>query len=173
MPYWNISLNDAPLDLDHLEPLGLKCPCESIGRDLRIDVMFTNHCFTVAFDEGVHEDAVRIMDHKQARAFDQQRYEHSRLLPAIVNALPDSKVHQTPEFRNYVYYGQAPLGDGRALQMFFRIKRSKRPGYDLDVVIESAYVANELASRKRPNAIRFRILALKVLRGEKIRFAPR
>ena len=95
----------------------------------------------------------------------------------MVALLPAAKVHQTPERRNYVYYGEAPLDDGRALQMFFRLSRAggraQELGCDLDMFVESAYVADELVKRKRPSSIRFLLLAYKVLRGEEVRFAAR
>jgi hypothetical protein len=92
----------------------------------------------------------------------------------MIANLPDAKVHQTPERRNYVYYAAATVEDGRLLQMFFRLSRADGTAkQDLERFVKSAYLGNGMAKRRRPSAIRFRILAFKVLRGEKAEFAPR
>ena len=116
------------------------------------------------------------MDHKTPRAFDQRRYDLSKNLPGIIRALPTIKVHQTPEQRNYLYFCALTELEDEEYLVFFSMKRAhKGQDHHLELFVESAYPARTGAppTRKRPNAIRFAILALKVYKGEPVRFAAR
>ena len=116
------------------------------------------------------------MDHKTPRAFDQRRYDLSKNLPQLIRALPTAKVHQTPERRNYVYFSVLTELDGEEYLVFFSLKKAhKGQNHDLELFVESAYPSemDAVPSRRRPNAIRFAILALKVYKGEPVRFAAR
>ena len=95
MPYFAHSIGSVPLDLDHLEPRTLAFFVERVGRELAIDVRFSNHTFTVAFAEDVHDPAHRIMDRSRPRAYDPERHALSRGLPAMIDALPGTAVHLT------------------------------------------------------------------------------
>ena len=59
---------------------------------------------------------------------------------------------------------------------FFSLKKAHREhAHHLELFVESAYPAGVGAAsvRKRPNAIRFSILVLKVYKGEPVSFAAR
>jgi IS30 family transposase len=146
------------------------------GTEMTCHVRFSNHCFTEEFDPACHGQTLLVMDHKRARAFDRRRYELSRNLPAMVAALPAATVHQTPERRNYLYYVTLaePTDPDGLYQMFFTLRKAGRAGpQHLELFVESAYAAAGTVRLKRPNAIRFAVLAWKIHKGEAIRFAPR
>jgi len=180
-PYWPpLTIDGAAIDLMHLEPRHLSCPIKERAEGLEINVRFSNHCFTEAFDPASHGQDLIVMDHLRPRAFDRRRYELSRHLPAMVAALPGATVHQTPERRNFLYcvtlpepVQPGPEADG-IYQMFFTLRKAaKASRQQLDLFVESAYAGPGTVRVKRPNAIRFAVLAWKVYKGEAIRFAPR
>lgn len=171
MAYFDHAIGGVSLDLAHLEPRGLTLPVRNLGRDLTVDVRFTNHCFTVAFEEGVHDRAALIWDHKRPRAYDRERHELSRGLPAMVDALPGSAVHLTRSDRNYVYFAAVTTPAGQHYPMFFGLRRSPAGApRDLALVVESAYpVLDRQAVLQGATKIRFEVLCAKVFRGEQVR----
>jgi hypothetical protein len=164
------------VSVDHLAPMTIRCPCESIGRELLIDVDFANHCYTKKFVEGVHEIEQIILTEAEDRhrVFCPIRYELSSQLPDLIRALPNHKVHQTSQARNYVYIVPLRIRN-RPYEIYFMLQRAPSDSAaDLRLTVESAYVADDGSNvRKRPNKIRFMILAHKVLTKQRIRFAPR
>lgn len=176
--YWPpLVINGTPIDLDHLEPLFLDCPTPDQSSELRINVRFSVHCFTEGGDDlALLDPALLIMDHKTPRAFDQRRYDLSKNLPKIIGTLPKVKVHQTPERRNYLYFSTLTELVGMEYLTFFRLKKAQREHkHHLELFVESAYpsATGTMSARRRPHAIRFSILALKVYKGEAVRFAAR
>ena len=153
----------------------IACPCADIGRDLAVSVAFSNHCYTEGFDAERHgPEQIIARDAGGPRVFCPIRHGLSIRLPDIVTRLPDEKVYQTTQRRNYVY--AAPLDiEGQVYDVFFMLQRAEKvPDIDLRMTIESAYPVDVPIPRpKRPNAIRFKVLAYKVLRREQVRFAPR
>lgn len=140
MAYFNHAIDGVTLDLSHLEPRSLRLFVNNVGRELAIDVRFSNHCFTVTFEEGRHNPRHLIWDHKHRRAYDPERHELSRQLPIIVDKLPSVAVHMTPTDRNYVYLAKVTMEDGRHYPMYFNLRRAPS-GHEqqLLMVVESAY----------------------------------
>jgi hypothetical protein len=172
--YWpRLVILDVVVDLSHLEPFILACPTTVRESALRINVRFSNHCFSEEFREEVHAEGLVVMDRKRKRAFDRVRYNLSRNLPQLIRQLPGAKVHQTFEQRNYVYAASVVDLEGHVYEVYFTLRRADG-GVDLHLFVESAYAVEQAAPRsKRPNAIRFKVLAAKIFKGEKVRFAPR
>lgn len=170
-----IIFNGKKFPIGHLAPMTIACPCEDIGRDLAILVSFSNHCYTEGFDGGRHDPGLIIVrDGGGPRVFCPIRHELSSRLPGIIRNFPTQKVYQTAQQRNYVY--SAPLDiDGKIYEVFFMLQRAERlPGVDIRMTIESAYPADAPNPRpNRPNAIRFKVLAHKIVRRQPVRFAPR
>jgi hypothetical protein len=168
----------AGMSLDHLfgEPLIFQCPCEDIGRDLNIRVHFTPHVYTESYDDSIHTpDQIIYSEGKDRhRVFCPIRYKLSLELPELVCDLPKWKVHQTAERRNYVHVVQLEVSN-QFYEIYFMLQRAAGGDeVDLRLTVESAYpveVATPLP--KRPRAIRFFVLARKVLRNEPIHFAAR
>ncbi len=68
MAYFDDEVRGTRLDLAHLEPRTLAPFVRTIGRELTIDVRFSKHCFTVAFDDNLHDRADLIWDHRRPPA---------------------------------------------------------------------------------------------------------
>jgi hypothetical protein len=88
--------------------------------------------------------------------------------------LPEKKVHQTPEERNFVYLVPLTI-ERKNYEIYFMLQRARpKDDEDLRLTVESAYPSeNATTFRKRPNSIRFQILAHKIFTKSPIRFAPR
>lgn len=153
----------------------IACPCDGMDRDLAVAVSFSNHCYTEGFDPTRHDNAqIIVRDGGGPRVFCPVRHGLSLRLPAIVDRFPDEKVYQTSSRRNYVF--AVPLEIERQIyEVYFMLQRAETASMvDLRLTIESAYPVDAPTPRpKRPNAIRFKVLARKVLRRERIHFAPR
>jgi len=171
----SITFGGAEVSIDHLAPMQMGCSCPNIGRTLTIKVAFSHHCYTEGFDADKHErKQIIVRDGSGPRVFCPIRHDLSFRLPQIVRSIPNNRVYQTAQQRNYVY--AIPLDiKGQIYEVFFMLQNAERvAGIDLRMTIESAYPVNApLPLPKRPNAIRFTILAYKVLRREPVRFAAR
>ncbi len=170
MAYFNYIVDGSALDLAHLEPRSLTFFVQKLARDLTVDVRFSNHCFTCKFDETRHVAAYLIMDHRQRRAYDAERYELSHRLPSIVDALPSAAVYLTPTDRNYVYLAKTITDEGRQYPMYFNLRRAPREYHaQLLMIVESAYpVADRRKVLAGTTKISFAVLCTKVYRGEKV-----
>jgi len=154
-------------DLAHLDPFRFEVSSTKVPRPLRINVRFTNHCFSEAFDPTRHPvDEPVISDGRRRRAFCPDRYDLSLRLPTLMRGLADSttRVHETAARRNWMYAAiiKVPVA-GTRYQIFFEMRRTspeRRRLQDLDMVVESAYAANP--TRPEPNIlgpVRFALLA--------------
>lgn len=175
--YWQpLTIAEKLIDLTHLEPKRVTCAIDGREDPLLMHARFSNHCFTVSFKDGLHQASHLIMDHKQRRAFDEQRYELSRHLPGIIDDLPNFKVYQARDknrgSQNFVFSHSIVSLTGTDYSVFFSIKKRGGDAH-LDLFVESAYPLNRAQSVKRSGAIRFRVLATKVFKGERVDFAPR
>lgn len=177
MPYWpEIFIKGSALDLRHLSPFTFECstPADAKPDFLTVNVRYSNHVFSEEFDAAVHAEDTVIWDHKRKRAFCQERYDLSFELPKLLEGLSSSKVHQTASRRNYLFFRALSKLAGREYQIYFTLKKQKSNRGDVDLYVESAYASDEPAQmRKRPNSIRFSMLALKVYRGQPVKFSAR
>jgi len=165
-----------------LVPLGhmtqrmeILCPCEQLERDLKIRVTFQNHCYTQKYDPNVHKstDICLTEGKDRHRVFCPIRYALSHKLPSIVKELPSKKVLQTSQARNYVYAVRLEL-ENKDYEIYFMLQLAQpEDEADLRLTVESAYPNGSHNFRKRPNQIRFAVLAHKVLTRQTVRFAPR
>ncbi|OPY96833.1 hypothetical protein A5906_00485 [Bradyrhizobium sacchari] len=156
--------------------MSITCPCELIGRDLLIEVDFANHCYTEKFVEGVHtiEQILLTEAEDRHRVFCPVRYGLSKQLPDLIKELPKCRVHQTSQSRNYVFVVPLKL-QGKPYEIYFMLQRSAGgTAFDLRLTVESAYIDDDGSNvRRRPNKIRFVVLAHKVLTNQPVKFAPR
>jgi hypothetical protein len=167
------------IPLQHLDPHILQCPITEpqLPNPLLINVRYSDHCFSEKFDPATHTPDLllpRQPNSKDLRAFDQIRHALSLSLPGLVGDLPTRRVNFTSEPRNYVYavslshpdpaYGQVPYG------VFFQLKRAGAGAIHLDLTVVSAYSAGDttIGIRKRPDHIRFLVLAAKTYRGQPV-----
>ncbi|NEW92304.1 hypothetical protein [Rhodopseudomonas sp. BR0M22] len=164
------------MPIGHLAPMRIACPCAPMNRELLIDVGFANHCYTEKFIKGIHSpDQIVVTEARDRhRVFCPVRYKLSFRLPKLIEALPRSKVHQTSQRRNYVYVVRLEL-EKRPYEIYFMLQRAANNAEaDLRLMVESAYLAEAGSNvSRRPNSIRFMILAYKILANQPVRFAPR
>jgi hypothetical protein len=162
-------------DLSHLNPFVFEAASAKMPRPLRVNVRFTNHCYSEAFDPTRHapEDPT-IQDGVRRRVFAPERYALSQHLPGLIRGLasPGTRVHETAARRNWMYAAamEIPVTNTR-YQIFFELRRTmpeRRRFQDLDMVVESAYPADP--NRPAPNVLgrmNFLLLAGSVYLGVK------
>ena len=164
----------AFVEFAHLEPFQFMVVTEARPGGATIDVRFSNHCFSEAYDENHHTGPiVDVWDRGQRRIFSQDRYDLSLDLKGIVETFATGPVFQTPE-ANFVRV-VAPGKNGPAeYRVYFNAKRGGGQGVsDVSLFIESAYAPNpakQVLSTARMTKVRFAVLVDKTIRGEKLRF---
>jgi hypothetical protein len=135
-----------------------------------------HHCYTRKYDPAIDDpDDIIVTEAKdRRRVFCPVRYELSLYLPKVLPELPNSRVHQTLQSRNDVYVVPLEIGEN-SYEIYFMLQRAAPDDTaDLRLTVESAYRSDgPLNLRKRPNRIRFAVLAHKVLTNQPVRFAPR
>ena len=172
-PYFpTLLVSGVRVDFAHLEPFKFSVPTAARPNGARIEVRFSNHCFSESYDTAKHVSSVDVWDGHRRRVFDEARYALSLGLRGIIEALPMSSVFQTPE-ANFVWI-LAPESNGLAeYRIYFNVKRDSGPGAaDLRLFVESAYAPDPTTALKasRMTRVRFALLIDKVVRGEKLRF---
>ena len=164
------------VSIAHLAGGEITCPCEVVKRDLVIRVAYKHHCYTEAFDEEKHsrEEIIIYDSPERPRVFCPVRYKLSLELPALLKELPKARVFQTPEARNYVYVVSLTVSN-QLYEIYFMLQRAQHEDKaDLRLTVESAYPDEKRPiTKKRPNAIRFLVLAQKTLMRQEIKFAAR
>jgi hypothetical protein len=168
--------NGEEMPIEHLAPMYVKYDCTVIGRGIVVRVIFANHCYTEEFDPQAHakEQIILYDAPDRPRIFCPIRYGLSKQLPEIITELHTKRVHQTSQRRNYVYALHLRV-ENRLYEIYFMLQRAQADELaDLRLTVESAYpVAAPTILPKRPNNIRFAILAAKVLRNQPVKFAAR
>ncbi|MFL9828961.1 hypothetical protein, partial [Rhodoplanes sp. SY1] len=93
---------------------------------------------------------------------------------SLIDELPTRKVNQTSVARNYVYVTPIMI-EHQSYEVYFMLQRAQpQDPVDLRLTVESAYLSSRPKStRSRPNAIRFTVLARKVLLNQEVKFAAR
>lgn len=140
-----LSLNGQIYDFQHLEPFTMSFHSQMASRNLRVNVRFSNHCFTHSpLDNTVYAPETILIDHGQRnRIFCPTRYQLSHMLGAVVRGLnnPQCKVHQTSSKRNFNYSLQIDDPQG-PYHLFFEVSKTTGAAsrmQDLDLFVESAY----------------------------------
>lgn len=169
--YWKPFFHGGvALDLAHLEPIEFSCPTPDKNTRL-VRVIFSPHVFTRGACEG---------DQKAQICFDQRvycpdRYADSLCLPNVMFGLPQAKVYQTWEKRNYLHMLTIDEG-GEPYHIFFEVSKAggKRNKHVL-LRVESAYKMQESAYTPpaRPNSIRFSMLIQNVFLQRDVKFSAR
>lgn len=156
--------------IQHLAPTALDLVTDGRPGGVRIQVLFSAHCYSEAYDAGRHNRGHLIIDRGAERAFDAARYELSKGLPAMIQDLPVSKVYGTPE-ANFFQIGRRIDGLDGEYRMYFRLKKSGVPkGFHLRLFVESAYCPRpeKLVPASKMQKVRFAVLTDKTLRGEQL-----
>jgi hypothetical protein len=162
--------------LVHLDPFTFAVASDKVPRPLLVNVRFTSHCYTDAFDATRHPaDEPAIMDGVRRRAFAPVRYALSHRLPALIRSLADprAKVRETSARRNWMYSAVVDIpAEGTRYAVFFELRRTpaeRRRLSDLELVVESAYPMDP--ARPEPNilgAVGFVLLAGTIFLGKRV-----
>ena len=162
----------APINFNHLEPFQFLVATEARPGGARIDVRFSNHCFSETYNPATHSGSiVDVWDRGLRRVFSRQRYDLSLGLRGIVEALPTSPIFLTPEanFVRVITAGNKGISEYR---VYFNAKHG-RDGSDVSLFIESAYppdFSKQVLKPSQMTKVRFSVLVDKTIRGEKIKF---
>lgn len=150
---------------DHLQPISiqlqLKVQGQSEPHQLTIDLTFGCHCFTEAFETGIHGDHHRYTHDGELRAFDTLRYECSLQLPQVMNGITSGLIYKSDQ--NYTYVARITLkskGQDADYSVFFSLNRPANeqvePASRLLMYVKSAYVAPLKARGKSARNWRFK-----------------
>ncbi|OIQ78959.1 hypothetical protein GALL_393240 [mine drainage metagenome] len=145
---------------DHLDPFVTSVSLDAAGsKVVELDVTFSCHCFTEAFDESLHQDHHRYRFQGELRAFDVLRYACSLQLPTVIAAMFRGRIHRGDGSLTYVAY--ITLSDAPGEQpysVFFSLERDdSKPGNVLAMRIKSAYLKSLVA---KANAQSWRFVSL-------------
>lgn len=170
--YWDpFIVAGKEVSLGHLDPFEFLCPTPD-GNKRRVRVIYKPHVFTRSHVAG---DPLNALCFDQ-RIFCPSRYADSLNLGPIVSGLPNSRVFQTWEKRNYVFLAvETPQRDDR-YHLFFEVKKiNRKRDKHVELRVESAYRKEDspYAPPNRPNAVRFPILIQNVFMGRPLNFASR
>jgi hypothetical protein len=165
-------VGESLIDLTHLEPFQFAMPTTARPKGAVIDVRFSNHCYSDAYDPERHPDDIDVWDRGQRRAFDQGRYDLSLGLRAAIRELPASIVYHTPE-ANFVRI-VAPGNEALEYRIYFNVRQGGGVAdADVSLFVESAYHPDErkqALKRAQMTKVKFTLLVDKAIRGEKLRF---
>ena len=161
--YFNDVLwNGTSYNLDHLNPIFLEFFGEKVKKNMKLKVLFSDHCFTERSDNAIANSE---------RIFSLQRYELSKLLPDLISQMNNEKVqvYQTSARRNFAYVVRTTLNE-KDYNIFFELRKRNEKNQDCDLLmrIESAYVFDDGKVLEYSGKIRFLILCQKIYLGEKI-----
>ena len=178
-----IAVGDQRFDLEHLvgQEFDLIVPASGSYPEIKISIQveFTSHCVSFGPINGQKLDfdvlglERKIYDHRHVpRAFCQDRYRWSLQLPAIIYSLDQQQCYFSGQGNWMLVKGIDDQGKLVDYEIFFRL-RQLAPAM-LRMVIESAYVRKAPdrgagVPRSRKGAIRFYVMALKILRGDQLR----
>jgi hypothetical protein len=149
-PYFpNLIVEGNTYEFTHLNAFHMSFYSMNAKKDLRLYVVFTNHCFTISYIGGMPTNGMPIIDVNtpRPRLFCPIRYQLSKDLPDIINKMNNGKVkvHETATRRNFVHSIKIESPSG-PYHLFIDIKKGTekdRDHHDIKVVIESAYHQDE------------------------------
>lgn len=161
-------------DLSHLYPCTLEYRRPSEGDKAaevyKVEVTYTLHCFTRELKpEETYDSNLICSDGYESRVFDFRRYELSKLLPAIIQALPDRKPYHNKNRRNF-FTVELVTENASTVEydIFFKVKKKAKGR--LEMIIETAFVRDPGYESTRPDGkpIRFWIILHNTLNNKKI-----
>lgn len=160
--------------LAHLNPRTLQYERPNQGNKpaevYKVDVIFTLHCFSRALRPGDScPSNLMYSDGYESRVFDFRRYELSKLLPDIIQGLPDKKPFHNKHRRNF-FTVEVLTESGSTVEydIFFKVKKKGKGR--LEMIVETAFVRDPSYDSTRPEGkpIRFWIILHNTLNNKKI-----
>jgi hypothetical protein len=159
---WRTFVHDGQVyDLSHLHPQQLNFTQAAKGdqpaREYEVQLVYGLHCFTRSRQVEIgSDDSLAYSDSRETRQFDFGRYECSKQLPAIVQALPTSPCYHTGHGNFFtVKLFNASIGEEETYEVYFKVSRSSTRPARLILFVQSAYVRDRAhtnpPSRKKIN----------------------
>lgn len=138
-----IEIGAETYTFEHLNPFTMRFSSISARRTLRVNITFSNHCFSFSPAEGgVYDDELKLVDHgNRPRIFCPIRYRLSKRVPEIVRSLNNDRcyVWETKTTRNFNYSIEIDDPEG-PYHLFMKVTRSTNlKQQEVSVFIESAY----------------------------------
>lgn len=147
------------------------------GRDVKILIEFSCHCWTVSHADCPIGGQPKIMDGIRARAFNYDRYQASLQLGNLFQNLLRNKIYLTPSDRNFAMYNARFVVKGSAYFAFFTAENRKGRHFDdkfpngirhaMRIYVESAYMHEQPS---KGTVVKGAALIGKTLKGEKIKY---
>jgi hypothetical protein len=139
---------------------------------VKILILYSCHCWTCRYDEGLHAGQMRFMDGVRARAFDLVRHDASIHLSGLMRNLPQNRIYVTRSERNYgVYSATLADADGHRYTAYFKLRPEKGRfngvRYKLLLVVESAYGQVQPEAGMKTN---FRAIVAKAREGKMVKY---
>lgn len=163
-----VAMGTEVWQFDHLAAFAMRVPLElSPGKPIDIDVvvLFSNHCFTRGLDPGeVVVDAHIIMDGKEKRVLDKERYALSRqYLPGLILDLQTRHIFVADPTRpNYVIYELPQAAHGvkpERYAVFFEVKKDRVRRKRMLLRVQSAHILRNPTKRLlKADKMRFQII---------------
>jgi hypothetical protein len=159
-------LGDKSYDLSHLDPFSVEFVVEAKdgkpAQSYQIEIEFSMHCFTREIRSGdFYSSAFEYSDSREARLFDEDRYQLSKRLPEIVRNVPRRKVFHGKD-GNFCTVEKIPAENGARFldyEVFFKISRSRDV---LNLYVQSGYIPEDAKPLDRSKPVKFSTSAFKV-----------
>lgn len=151
--------------LSHVHPFRFDMRCETgrgqLTRDVAVHVGFACHVFTCKLEDAGPCPEL-YSDDRETRAFDQERYEWSKLLRGIVTGLEQRKCYFVGR-ENFVSFQLGGTPAGYEYRVFFSVRR--RDAINVELIVQSAYLGRigEPPTGLITKPIRFRVIVTKAL----------
>ncbi|PCJ87048.1 MAG: hypothetical protein COA52_14495 [Hyphomicrobiales bacterium] len=115
---------------------------------VKVLIQYSCHCWTCGWDDTLHGEQTRFLDHAQPRAFDPTRFNASINLSNLMRGLPQNRIFITQSDRNYGCYNATLADDdGHFYTAYFtvRMKKGKFDGirHKFVLFVESAYTKTQ------------------------------
>ena len=171
MAYWKpLEIDGNRFPLDHLEPFSFCLIPKGMSETAVINVRFHDHCFTETFSQDRHSTPIitsQSSRHEQ-RAFCPIRYEHSKTLRGLIEALDGKRITQTRE-ANLV---RVESTNGGNYGIFFTLRKDGRMCCSLFVVSAYPFERTEMVVAAT-GEMKFNVAVALVLQGKPVRFPNR
>lgn len=171
-PFAPLSVNGAAVDLTHLHEFSFTFDTGK-RQGVMCFVTFSTHCFSDKYDPDRHPAKVTVFDDRGVeRCFDQERYDLSKGLRALLAGLPGTKVYQTPEAN----FAIITTRSGREYRVFFNVRKMEQKKR-LRLYVESAYSPDSERAIPAPvtayQRVKFNLLCDTILDGKPAKFHGR
>lgn len=179
MKWPNIFVDGILHTLAHMHPLVLSVigVHDNLPQPMTVYVRFTDHCF------GDHLRSSEVgpdytfpwcsPNSKDPRAFNKERYDFSLKLQQHVIGLPNAKVRQSTNQRNFMFMTGEVNSSGEEFALFFNIRKNSTSGSEhIAMNIVSCFPSNNHMNNliSGTSTMRFKVLCGRIHRGEAIRF---